>query len=185
MVFACNGVFADNTFQPLSTYDGSPTILADLENQIASALNRGVATSQLIEIGSIPTGSGSTPDPAGYYYATATVTDSTKLQVGMNVRGPGTNGPLTVDSIDQSDPTQIKLASLEPIFPVNTQPLTFAFYYVPGGTWNYYAKFFHDPSVSLAGLAYGFPFDDQGGTSTDISTAPPPPDPSEVELIVS
>jgi hypothetical protein len=98
----------------------------------------------------------------------------------MNILGPGTNGPLIVGSIDPSDRAKITNDSLEPIFPVANTPLTFAFYYAPGATWNYYAAFFHNPSVSTAGLAYGFPFDDQGGTSTDISTN----NPTEVEMII-
>jgi hypothetical protein len=179
MVFANNGVFADASFQPARTYSGQQTTLANLENQIVSALNRGVATSQVVETGCYIT-AGSTPPVDGVYTTTATVADNTKLRVGMNILGPGTNGPLTVGSIDPSDRTKITINSLEPIFPVANTPLTFAFYYARGATWNYYAAFFHNPSVSTAGLAYGFPFDDQGGTSTDISTN----NPTEVEMII-
>jgi len=47
MVFACNGVFADNSFRTAAypTPD-EQKVLADLENQIVSALNRGVAQLQ-------------------------------------------------------------------------------------------------------------------------------------------
>lgn len=61
MVFSCNGVFADNTFR---TSDYTPTqlkVLADIENQIVSALNRGVALSPASG------GSGSWSDPSIYY----------------------------------------------------------------------------------------------------------------------
>jgi hypothetical protein len=179
MVFANNGVFADSSFQPARTYSGQQTTLANLENQIVSALNRGVATSQVVETGSYIT-AGSTPPVDGIYTTTATVADNTKLRVGMNILGPGTNGPLIVDSIDPNDKTKITIRSLEPILPVANTPLTFATYYATGATWNYYAMFFHNASVSTAGLAYGFPFDDQGGTSTDISTN----NPTDVKMII-
>lgn len=47
MVFACNGVFADNKFR-LAEYpsDDEQKVLADLENQMVSALNRGVGQLQ-------------------------------------------------------------------------------------------------------------------------------------------
>lgn len=47
MVFACNGVFADNTFREAAyPTDDEQKVLADLENQVVSALNRGVAQLQ-------------------------------------------------------------------------------------------------------------------------------------------
>ncbi len=48
-------------------------------------------------------------------------------------------------------------------------------YYAPGSLANYYAGFLHQNSttnsstgVSINGLAYGFPYDDQGGASTNF-----------------
>lgn len=100
MVFANNGVFADNTGQypqggPLSQ------LLGNLENQIVSALSRGVAllpTSQWTNLGA---------------------------------------------------------------------------FYPTGGVWNQYAQFWHRPSISIGGKAYGFPFDDQGNNSSDLSVNSP------------
>jgi hypothetical protein len=86
----------------------------------------------------------------------------------MTVKGPGFTGPATIQSIGPGS-TEVTLQSLIPIYPVNPQPLTFAAFYPAGGTWSYYAAFFHDPTVSIDGLAYGTPFDDQGGLSSDIS----------------
>lgn len=47
-------------------------------------------------------------------------------------------------------------------------------YYAPGTTSNLYAKFLHEDSsynpngISIHSLVYGFPYDDQGGSSTNI-----------------
>ncbi|MEX2091161.1 MAG: beta-1,3-glucanase family protein [Pirellulales bacterium] len=53
-------------------------------------------------------------------------------------------------------------------------------YYAPGTTSNWYAAFAHlngstNPTsgVSIAGLGYGFAYDDQGGQSSDFSAAAP------------
>jgi len=47
----------------------------------------------------------------------------------------------------------------------NESPMT---YYPAGSTANWYSAFLHLPSVSINGLAYGFPYDDQGGFSTNF-----------------
>jgi hypothetical protein len=167
MVFAAAGVFADNAFQPSSTYSGNAGTLGDLENQIDAAMIRGAATSQVTTMGMVPGAQQMTPTN-GVYTATATVADNSQIKVGMYVKGPGFTGPTTVASIGP-DKTQITLQSSIPIFPINESPLTFASFYQPGGTWSYYGEFFHDPAVSVDGLAYGTPFDDQGGFSSDIS----------------
>jgi len=53
-------------------------------------------------------------------------------------------------------------------------------YYASGSTANYYAAFLHQDStintttgVSVGGFAYGFPYDDQGGNSTNVQLANP------------
>jgi len=46
-------------------------------------------------------------------------------------------------------------------------------YYAKGSTANFYSAYFHDPSVSINGLAYGFPYDDQGGFSTNVQMNTP------------
>ena len=47
----------------------------------------------------------------------------------------------------------------------NASPMT---YYPAGSAANWYSAFLHSPSVSINGLAYGFPYDDQGGFSTNF-----------------
>ena len=64
MVFNCNGVFADNSFRSGESKT-QQTTLADLENQIVSALNRGVA----LLPGYTASGTGTWAD-ANYYYDT-------------------------------------------------------------------------------------------------------------------
>jgi hypothetical protein len=46
-------------------------------------------------------------------------------------------------------------------------------YYAKGSTANWYSAYFHNPSVSINGLAYGFPYDDQGGFSTNVQMNTP------------
>jgi hypothetical protein len=68
MVFACNGVFADNSFRTgaYPTAD-EQKVLADLENQIVSALNRGVAQLQGINHTSPTDTSNTWADHSQYY----------------------------------------------------------------------------------------------------------------------
>ncbi|MDR3636899.1 MAG: beta-1,3-glucanase family protein [Isosphaeraceae bacterium] len=101
MVFGNAGVFADNLDQFPNAGSASSKILGNIENQIVSAMSRGVAL--------LPYSSWS---------------DSTK-------------------------------------------------FYAPGATANWYAAYLHQATVTVGGLAYGFPFDDQGGNSTDISVSNP------------
>jgi hypothetical protein len=46
-------------------------------------------------------------------------------------------------------------------------------YYPTGGTYNVYAAFLHQPSITAGGYAYGFPYDDQGGTSSNVQVNTP------------
>jgi hypothetical protein len=53
-------------------------------------------------------------------------------------------------------------------------------YYATGSTSNYYAAFLHQNStlnptsgITVNGLAYGFPYDDQGGNSTNVQLTTP------------
>jgi hypothetical protein len=103
MTFLANGVFSDNLWRPVNpdlhfwnTSDQN-AVLADLENQVSAALNRGVA--------SLPGNEWLTP---GNYYKDH------------------------------------------------------------GEVWNQYAQFLHQDTVSIGGLNYGFPYDDQAGQASDI-----------------
>jgi hypothetical protein len=46
-------------------------------------------------------------------------------------------------------------------------------YYASGTRANFYAAYFHKSNVSINGLAYGFPYDDQGGFSTNVQMPTP------------
>lgn len=46
-------------------------------------------------------------------------------------------------------------------------------YYAPGSNSDQYAWFFHQTSISYAGLAYGTPYDDQNGQSSTLAVTPP------------
>lgn len=46
-------------------------------------------------------------------------------------------------------------------------------FYPQGGTENYYAAFLHQPSISSNGHVYAYPYDDQGGQSSNVSVATP------------
>ena len=84
--------------------------MGNLENQIVSWLNRGVAL--LPGYNAASPGTGDWLDSSKYY-----------------VTGPGNSGTTT---------------------------------------WNHYAQFFHQTSVSIDGKNYGFAFDDQQGKASDI-----------------
>lgn len=64
MVFGCNGCFADQAYQPSLNSD-QQTVLATIENQIVSALNRGVAL--LPGYNSSSPGTGDWGDSSQYY----------------------------------------------------------------------------------------------------------------------
>lgn len=96
MVFACDGVFADNGRQAAASKDIDSAVLGDLENSISAALHRGVA-----------------------------------------LHAPSSWG------------------QRETWFP-------------PGGVYNYWVQFWHQPGRSIGDLAYAFPYDDKFGKSTNL-----------------
>lgn len=115
MAFNANGVFADNAVRPVDAdlhYWNTPDqdkILANLENQLSAAINRGVAL--------LPS---SEWQDSGNYYKEQYTGDHELIEPAV---------------------------------------------------WNNYAQFLHLPSVSLAGLNYGFPYDDQAGQASDIGVS--------------
>ena len=168
MVFACDGVFADNVGQFPASHPNDSTVLGALENQLVSALNRGVATTLMSLQGQILPGSISSDK----HSATLQITSSkgtAGLSAGMSVSGAGTSGGLVIQAGGTIGKHTIKVTSSQEITPFNAQELTFSRPYAAGGTWNAYAAFFHKKTVTIGGNAYGFAFDDQGGNSTDIS----------------
>lgn len=180
MVFAGNGVFADDLFQyNISSPTPQANVLGNLENQVATALNRGHAINWKTLTGSIAP-SGNTPDPITHLY-TSTITLGTTsytdqnlpnttagLKVGMNVISFGDSQPMNISAIGV-DGVTLTVTSLLPILAQNPAYLTFADFYADG-TYNTFARFFHDSKVSVGGRAYAFSFDDQGGFSSTLTS---------------
>jgi hypothetical protein len=101
MVFANDGVFADAFQRKLQPGGVAFNIVNNLENQLVSAINRGIALNNSSTWGDVAT------------------------------------------------------------------------FYKQGNTYNLYAAFWHQPTISIDGRAYAFPYDDQGGNSTDLSVDSP------------
>ncbi|OAI47592.1 hypothetical protein AYO44_01565 [Planctomycetaceae bacterium SCGC AG-212-F19] len=176
MVFAGNGIFADGLWQYNQPIPGArANILGNLENQVDVALNRGFATSWFTLTGNI--GASGTPTN-GLYTSTITLSGTytdqntpnttANLHVGMNVLSFAAGIPLTISSITNS--TTFQVTSPLAILAENPLYLTFANLYPPGGTWNAYGHFFHEPTISIGGRAYALSFDDQGGFSTTLTS---------------
>ena len=216
MILANDGVFNTDgvpgvTGQPGLT-PAEESILADVENSIVSAFNRGIAdnfnvipnnwaSEPLLESAqaNIP---GSLSSGTTYYYVVTSEfnyftqsTASIERTVTPNAPGEGVSltilpstapiaydiyrsqtpgsGYLLVTRIlnDPKDPVTTLKDSGWPYIPGKTPVL----YYAPGTHSNWYSAFLHQDSttnpasgVSINGLAYGFPYDDQGGQSTDV-----------------
>lgn len=106
------------------------------------------------------------------------------LAVGMEVTGVSLSVPTYVDSVQDS--VNVIIHSPQPLLPLSTNILTFTNFYPtdatfnPIGQWNAYSYFFHqgDPKHGVAaptidGRGYAFPFDDNGGYSSDLSVTLP------------
>ncbi|HEX7641373.1 MAG TPA: AidA/PixA family protein [Burkholderiaceae bacterium] len=177
MVFACNGVFADDLYQlNISAPTPQANVLGNLENQVATALNRGYAQSWFTLTGSIAP---SVRNPTtGLYTSVVTLqtayedqdspNTTDNLTVGMNVLSFSSGIPLQVSKITSD--TTFNVTSEQEILPQNDLYLSFSKFYPSGATFNAYAKFFHQPAVSIGGRAYAFPFDDQGGFSSTLTS---------------
>lgn len=115
-------------------------------------------------------GSGTAP-VKGVYTATATLTGAATtagLHIGMAVSGSGVTGGLTIKSITNT--TQFVVQGLTPIGATTSSVFTFGDFYPGNGTFNQYSAFWHNTKISIAGKAYGFPYDDNGGNSSDMAT---------------
>lgn len=167
MVFGASGVFADNTQQPLSAPNSS-AVLGAIENVIVTALARGYATTWKFLQGGITPGSPAT---------TATVS----LNSGVTTAGLAgqmdmasfqiAKIPMTATLPAGAPVSSFSVSSPLDILPTTADLLTFSQFYPGGGTWSAFARFLHDPAVTIDGRAYALPFDDQGGFSSDLNAA--------------
>ena len=87
----------------------------------------------------------------------------------------GTFGPLLLIQKGlvngPTDPTSTYVdTGTAPVTPATSPPFV---YYAAGSTANFYAAYLHLRDVSINGLAYGFPYDDQGGFSTNVQMPTP------------
>lgn len=218
MVFGCNGVFATNTIDPdvqsLPNTGDAQKSIANIENMIVSAFNRGISTIapgqwvNPLQFSADPTpgtisGGSLTPGQTYYYLITsvgpggletvptrevaATVgagqnaitlnwaAVSSSAATSFNIyRGTASGGEVliaTVSNIVTPPPTSYVDLGGQAASTV-VPPYQF---YAPGSTSNLYSAFLHQNSttnpttgISINGLVYGYPFDDQGNFSTNI-----------------
>lgn len=185
MVFAANGVFADNAFQfsgPQTYYSAiQQQIIGNLENQLNVAFNRGFANSikWITLTGSIASSS-EPKNSAGLYETTVTLGEAflaqdlpnanINLSVGMEVFSYASSQPLKISEIPNPNGTTFTVTSEKEILAQNPQYLSFSYFYEGIEAENSYAKFFHQASVSIDGRAYAMPFDDQGGFSSTLTS---------------
>jgi hypothetical protein len=173
-------------------------VLGAIENQLDAALTRGIATSiNPLNWANQPTDLGAQSGPGGslpattVYYVVTTLNAAGESTVSNEVSFTPTNGSvqLTWKPVNGATGYNIYRGStsggenqLIKQGETNTTysdtggtgtPQTPPVYYPAGSTSDLYAQFFHQPSVSLGGLAYGSPYDDQGGQSSTITAVPP------------
>jgi hypothetical protein len=118
---------------------------------------------------------------------------------GFNIyRGTSPNNLTLIATVPNGSPPVAGFVDTGYTNPSKPTPPAFT-YYAPGSTANYYAAYLHLQQVSINGLAYGFPYDDQGGFSTNIqmrtpqgvtitlqpwtTVAPPSPAPAAIALL--
>lgn len=191
MVFAASGVFASSAQQ--TAPDGQAVngtyymvLLGAIENQIATALNRGIVmqpqTTWLFQSAfwnatpEVLVNAGNTLSVQGYVAS---------LAPGMSVTGPGIAAGAKVVDVGPAVQTGGVWGSTVTLDRPNTSgggpAVAATFFYDPAdnpfylpspenphGTWNYYSQFLHQESVSIHGLAYAYAYDDQGGFSSTI-----------------
>jgi hypothetical protein len=202
MVFAGDGVFADNLLQPVPSFATTnkaawQTLLGAIENQIVSALNRGIVLNDYADwtyssqYYTVPTqvtvNPGDTLTQAGSVFS---------IVPGMAVTGPGipTTEVVTVTGVSPAGGGANATYTLSANTTVNVatpdQAVTFSYQQVanpfyggsaatlannPERVWNYYAQFLHQDTISRHGLAYALSYDDQGQFSSVLANGPTPP----------
>ncbi|MFO0879131.1 MAG: hypothetical protein U0840_17440 [Gemmataceae bacterium] len=229
MVFGCDGVFNTGTVDPditnqVGTYPSLDKATNEIENQIVSAFNRGLATSYNFALApnqwvapfqftanpapSSVTGGSLTPGATYYYLMTSVYTDSLGIQHEtvttrevMATLGSSDNavtlnwGPLPLSTVSTykiyrgtapgkevlvgtvtntaSDPPSQFVDGTQTSSSTGAAP-PYRFYSA-GSTSNLYSAFLHQnittnptTGISINGLVYGYPFDDQGSFSTNV-----------------
>ncbi len=166
MVLACDGVFGDAQFRTeLNAFQKG--VLANLQNQVVTGLNRGYASTFQTRTGSIDLVQPTPTTTATVHFTSGSTADG--LHVGMKVLTLGLSQALTVSAI-AADKKSVTLSSPIPIKPLAPGPIIFADFYPAGIVQNEYSSFLHDSQISKQGLAYAFAFDDQGGYSTTLTS---------------
>lgn len=194
MVFATDGVFADNVGQyPNANQSDQSTLLGAIENLIVTAFNRGIALNSYQDW--VYNRTVSLQVPATGAAGSTSLTLSTPIVTivpGMGVTGTGiapgalvtsVNGTAVVLSIPNSG-----AVSGQMVFSYAGIPIPF---YNPNNStnpdkiWNWYSSFLHQNSISIDGLAYGFGYDDQGGFSSFfVSGIPGQTTPQSVNIVL-
>ncbi|OEK02061.1 hypothetical protein BFP97_11245 [Roseivirga sp. 4D4] len=104
--------------------------------------------------------------------------DNTDIEVGMQMTTTSEfSQPMEVYYVN-SDKSSIILKSPMPFQPFNAGILLFSNFYpmnknTPDGAWNMYSYYFHNGNLgtdipTIDGRGYAFPFDDNGGYSSDL-----------------
>jgi hypothetical protein len=102
---------------------------------------------------------------------TAYASNGSTTAGGYNVyRGTTTENLTLIATLPNSTPPVAQF--LDTGFPSSTTAPS-AVFYPSGSLANYYAAYLHRLSVSINGLAYGYPYDDQGGFSTNLQMRTP------------
>lgn len=174
MVFAANGVFADNGQQPGKSYTGNSTTLGSLENMIATALVRGYATTWQTRENATLHSIASDGKSAVWQLAKG---ETQGLSSGMNVSSwKAFSIPMTISAIDTK--TDTVTVTTPSSFTGNagvglSDLLTFfEMYPATGAPWSAYAKYLHNlmgHEVFIGGRAYALPYDDNGGFSSTLA----------------
>ncbi len=150
-----------------STAVGLGSVTGTLSFNCSSQLSNHYATLHLLS----PYGQANNPYNAGDLGPATNLTNN--LKAGMQMTSLAAfSQPMSVYYVDS---TQIILYSPIPLSPFNTGILSFGEFYpmcngYPKGSWNAYAYFFHQAGgACIDGRGYAFPFDDNGGYSSDLN----------------
>lgn len=192
MIFGANGVFADNAYQPATSYTGSATVLADLERDLGVALDRGYATtlkftSDSLSGSSLPSFSSSSASQGTWTLSAADNTAiGSALHTGMNVLSfASLTSQMIISSIttnpDGSASIVVTAANGTPLPGSGlTDNLIFFDTFQSGQTWNAYAAFLYSVGPFSSGIGgvpvyidhrcYSESYSDYNGGSSDLNS---------------